>query len=145
MRIKESLTTKYMAKNKTTETDLSVTDFVNAQKGETKRADSFRLIELMSKITKLEPKMWGKSIIGFGTYHYKYASGHEGDAPLIGFSPRTAALTLYISDIEREGFLEKLGAHKASKGCVYIGKLDDVDLAVLEKMIRNQIKVVSGQ
>lgn len=145
MRIKESLTTKYMAKNKTTETDLSVTDFVNAQKGETKRADSFRLIELMSKITKLEPKMWGKSIIGFGTYHYKYASGHEGDAPLIGFSPRAAALTLYISDIEREGFLEKLGAHKASKGCVYIGKLDDVDLAVLEKMIRNQIKVVSGQ
>jgi len=134
-----------MPKNKTTETDLSVTDFVNVQKGETKRTDSFRLIELMSKITKLEPKMWGKSIIGFGTYHYKYASGHEGDAPLIGFSPRAAALTLYISDIEREAFLEKLGTYKASKGCVYIEKLEDVDLTVLEKMIMHQIKVVSGQ
>lgn len=134
-----------MDKNKTTETDLSVIDFVNAQKGETKRKDSFRLIELMSKVTKQEPKMWGKSIIGFGTYHYKYASGHEGDAPLVGFSPRAAALTLYLSDIEREGFLEKLGKHKASKGCVYIAKLEDVDLTVLEKMIRHQIKLVSKQ
>jgi len=134
-----------MAKNKTIETTASVDDFVKALKGEEKRADSFRLIELMKKITKLEPKMWGKSIIGFGTYHYKYASGHEGDAPLIGFSPRAAALTLYISDIEREGFLEKLGTHKASKGCVYIEKLEDVDLTVLEKMIKNQIRVVSGQ
>lgn len=134
-----------MAKNKTTETTESVTDFVNGLKGEVKRADSFQLIQLITKITKLEPKMWGSSIIGFGSYHYKYASGHEGDAPLVGFSPRAAALTLYLSDIERDGFLEKLGKHKASKGCVYIAKLEDVDLVVLEKMIRNQIKFVSGQ
>lgn len=134
-----------MAKNKTIETTESVDDFVHALKGEAKRADSFQLIELMKKITKQEPKMWGKSIIGFGSYHYKYESGHEGDAPLVGFSPRAAALTLYLSDIEREKFLEKLGKHKASKGCVYIEKLEDVDLAVLEKMIRNQIKVVCGQ
>lgn len=132
-----------MAKNKTTETDLSVTDFVNALKGESRRKDAFRLIELITKITKLEAKMWGGSIIGFGSYHYKYASGHEGDAPLVGFSPRATALTLYIPAIEREAFLEKLGKHKASKGCVYIENLEDVDLAVLEKMIKNHIKLVS--
>ena len=132
-----------MAKNKTTETDISVTDFVNALKGETKRADSFRLIELIRNITKLEAKMWGKSIIGFGSYHYKYESGHEGDSPLVGFSPRAAALTLYIPAFEiREPFLEKLGKHKTSKGCVYIAKLEDIDLAVLEQMIRKHIDVV---
>lgn len=132
-----------MAKNKTTETDISVTDFVNALKGETKRADSFRLIELIRNITKLEPKMWGKSIIGFGSYHYKYESGHEGDSPLVGFSPRAAALTLYIPAFEiREPFLEKLGKHKTSKGCVYIAKLEDIDLAVLEQLIRKHIDVV---
>ena len=132
-----------MAKNKTTETDISVTDFVNALKGETKRADSFRLIELIRNITKLEAKMWGKSIIGFGSYHYKYESGHEGDGPLVGFSPRAAALTLYIPAFEiREPFLEKLGKHKTSKGCVYIAKLEDIDLAVLEQLIRKHIDVV---
>lgn len=132
-----------MAKNKTTETDISVTDFVNALKGETKRADSFRLIELIRNITKLEAKMWGKSIIGFGSYHYKYESGHEGDSPLVGFSPRAAALTLYIPAFEiREPFLEKLGKHKTSKGCVYIAKLEDIDLAVLEQLIRKHIDVV---
>ena len=133
-----------MAKNKTTETDISVTDFVHALKGETKRTDSFRLIELIRNITKLEPKMWGKSIIGFGSYHYKYERGHEGDSPLVGFSPRAAALTLYIPAFEiREPFLEKLGKHKTSKGCVYIAKLEDIDLAVLEQMIRKHINVVS--
>ena len=132
-----------MAKNKTTETDISVTDFVNALKGETKRADSFRLIELIRNITKLEAKMWGKSIIGFGSYHYKYESGHEGDSPLVGFSPRAAALTLYIPAFEiREPFLEKLGKHKTSKGCVYIAKLEDIDLAVLEQLIGKHIDVV---
>jgi len=132
-----------MAKNKTTETDISVTDFVNALKDETKRKDSFRLIELIKDITKLEPKMWGKSIIGFGSYHYKYESGHEGDSPFVGFSPRAAALTLYIPAFEiREPFLEKLGKHKTSKGCVYIAKLEDIDLTVLEQMIRKHIDVV---
>lgn len=132
-----------MAKNKTTETDISVTDFVNGLKDEAKRTDSFRLIELIRNITKLEPKMWGKSIIGFGSYHYKYESGHEGNSPLVGFSPRAAALTLYIPAFEiREPFLEKLGKHKTSKGCVYIAKLEDIDLMVLEQMIRKHIDVV---
>ncbi|WP_018343430.1 DUF1801 domain-containing protein [Cytophaga aurantiaca] len=132
-----------MAKNKTTETTTSVTDFVNALKGEARRKDAFRLIELITTITKLEAKMWGGSIIGFGSYHYKYESGHEGNAPLVGFSPRATALTLYLSAFDsRETFLEKLGKHKASKGCVYIAKLDDVDLTVLEKLIKNQMKEV---
>lgn len=136
-----------MAKNKTTETEISVTDFVNALKGEARHKDAFRLIELITKITKLEPKMWGGSIIGFGSYHYKYESGHEGDAPLVGFSPRAAALTLYLSAYDsREAFLDKLGKHKTSKGCVYISTLEDIDMEVLEKLIRNHMKeVVSGQ
>lgn len=135
-----------MAKNKTIETEISVADYVYALKNEEKRKDSLRLIELITKVTKLEPKMWGTSIIGFGSYHYTYDSGHEGDAPLVGFSPRAAALTLYISAYDsREAFLEKLGKHKSSKGCIYIAKLEDVDLNVLEQLIRNQIKEVSGK
>lgn len=86
-----------MAKNKTTETSQSVTDFVHAfVDSDQKREDSFRLIELMRKWSGFEPRMWGPSIIGFGSYHYRYASGHEGDAPLIGFSPRKAAFSLYV-------------------------------------------------
>jgi len=135
-----------MAKNKTTETDINVSDFVNALKGENNRKDSFRLIELIGKITKLEPKMWGKSIIGFGTYHDTYDSGHEGDSPIVSFSPRAAALTLYLPAFEtREAFLKKLGKHKVSKGCVYIATLEDVDLIVLEKLIQNHMKEVSKQ
>jgi len=86
-----------MAKNKTTETKSSVNDFINAVKDETKRKDSFNLIELIKKQTRLKPKMWGSRIVGFGSYHYKYDSGHEGDAPLVGLSPRAAAITLYLS------------------------------------------------
>jgi hypothetical protein len=134
-----------MSKNKTIETNGSVTDFVSTLKGETKRKDTLRLIELIGKITKLEPKMWGGSIIGFGSHQYAYESGHEGDSPLVGFSPRAAALTLYLPAFEsREALLEKLGKHKTSKGCVYIAKLDDVDLTVLEKLIRNHIKTVAS-
>ena len=90
-------------------------------------------------LTGDEPKMWGSSIIGFGSYHYKYASGHEGDAPLAGFSPRKDALVVYIANEfkDREELLSKLGKHKSSKACVYIKKLSDVDLAVLEKLIVN--------
>ena len=86
-----------MAKNKTTETKSSVNDFINAVKDKTKRKDSFRLIELIKKQTGVDPKMWGPSIVGFGSYHYKYDSGREGDSPVVGFSPRTSALTLYLS------------------------------------------------
>lgn len=127
-----------MAKNKTTETNESIIDFIDAfVEDETKRKDSFELIRIMHEITHFEPKMWGPSIIGFGSYHYKYANGHEGDAPLVAFSPRKAAISLYIytTPENREDLLAKLGKHKASKGCIYIKNLADIDLAVLKNMI----------
>ena len=127
-----------MAKNKTTETNESTTDFINTfVEEETKRKDAFELIKIMQEVTHFEPKMWGASIIGFGSYHYKYASGHEGDAPLVGFSPRKAAISLYINipTENRDELLSKLGKHKASKGCIYVKKIADIDIEVLKKMI----------
>jgi hypothetical protein len=130
-----------MAKNKTTETNSSVTEFVNNVENEVKRDDSFKLIEIFKSLSGFEPKMWGPTIIGFGSYHYKYESGREGDAPLTGFSPRKDALVLYFaSEFEnRELLLSKLGKHKSSKGCVYVKKLSDIDLKTLETMIVNSI------
>ena len=130
-----------MAKNKTTETAISVNDFINAVKDEIKRKDSFNLIEVIKKLTGFEPKMWGPSIVGFSSYHYKYDSGHEGDRPLVGFSPRASGLTLYLSGHfeKREELLEKLGKHKTDKGCIYIKKLDDINIDTLQKMITNHI------
>jgi hypothetical protein len=127
-----------MAKNKTTETNASIVDFISTfVEDESKRNDAFELIKIMQQISHFEPKMWGPSIIGFGSYHYKYASGHEGDAPLVGFSPRKAAISLYIytSPENRDELLSKLGKHKASKGCIYIKKLADIDVEVLKEMI----------
>ena len=127
-----------MAKNKTTETESSVVDFVNAfVEDESKRNDAFELIKIIQEVTLFEPKMWGPSIIGFGSYHYKYASGHEGDAPLVGFSPRKSAISLYIYIVpeNREELLSKLGKHKSSKGCIYIKKLADIDIEVLKNII----------
>lgn len=127
-----------MAKNKTTETNESTTDFINTfVEDETKRNDAFELIKIMQEVTHFEPKMWGPSIIGFGSYHYKYASGHEGDAPLVGFSPRKAAISLYINvpTENRDELLSKLGKHKASKGCIYVKKLADINIEVLKNMI----------
>lgn len=127
-----------MAKNKTTETNESIGDFLAAfVEDETKRKDAFELVKIMQEVTHFEPKMWGPSIIGFGSYHYKYASGHEGDAPLVGFSPRKTAISLYIytSPENREELLSKLGKHKASKGCIYIKKLADINVEALKNMI----------
>ena len=127
-----------MAKNKTAETNESITDFINTfVEDETKRNDAFELIKIMQEVTHFEPKMWGPSIIGFGSYHYKYASGHEGDAPLVGFSPRKAAISLYINipTENRDELLSKLGKHKASKGCIYVKKLADINIEVLKNMI----------
>jgi len=127
-----------MAKNKTTETNESTIDFINAfVEDETKKKDAFELIKIMQEVTHFEPKMWGASIIGFGSYHYKYASGHEGDAPLVGFSPRKAAISLYINvpTENRDELLSKLGKHKASKGCIYVKKIADIDIEVLKDMI----------
>jgi hypothetical protein len=131
-----------MATNKTKETNENVYDFINSfVKTEQKRNDSHALIELMKSISGFDPKMWGPSIIGFGNYHYKYASGHEGDAPIAAFSPRKDSLVLYFAPEfkEREVLLSKLGKHKSSKACVYVKKLDDIDISILKKMIKNSI------
>jgi hypothetical protein len=126
-----------MAKNKTTETESSVSDFINTIADETKRNDSFRLVELMEGITGYPVKMWGAAIIGFGSGHYKYASGHEGDVPLAAFSPRKAAISLYLSQNfpGRAELLSKFGKHKTGKGCIYVNKLADIDMDVLKQMI----------
>jgi len=132
-----------MAKNKTTETKANVADFINSfADTEQKRKDSFALIEFFKSITGFEPKMWGPTIVGFGQYHFKYESGHEGDAPLAGFAPRKDSLVIYMSTEfeKREDLLSKLGKHKSSKSCLYVKKLSDIDLKVLEKIVMNSIK-----
>lgn len=136
-----------MAKaNKTTETAVSVTDFINSyvEKDE-KKTDSFQLIELMSKWSGFEPKMWGPTIIGFGSYHYKYASGHEGDAPIIGFSPRKAEFSLYVYSPTEESktLLDDLGKFKMGKACIYIKKLSDINIGVLEKICTLSIAYIN--
>ncbi|MNY24262.1 hypothetical protein D3C86_1579670 [compost metagenome] len=135
-----------MAKTKTIYTGLDVTDFVNSYvESEQKKADSFGLIELMQEWSGFEPKMWGATIIGFGNYHYKYASGHEGDAPIIGFSPRKAAFSLYVySDTERsQKLLTDLGKFKMSKACIYIKKLSDINISILHEICRESIKYIN--
>ncbi|WP_343694917.1 DUF1801 domain-containing protein [Flavobacterium sp.] len=126
-----------MAKNKTTETESSVIDFINAVDSEAKRNDAFELVKIMTEITGFEAKMWGPSIIGFGAYHYKYATGHEGDAPLAAFSPRKAATTIYfyLPENQREELFSKLGKYKVSKACIYVKKLADIDIEILKKII----------
>lgn len=128
-----------MSDLKTIINDESVTDFISTVPDETKKQDSFTLLELFSKVTDEKPKMWGSSIIGFGQYHYKSEkSKQEGDWLLTGFSPRKQNLTLYIIPgfDDLEDLLEKLGKHKTSKGCLYINKLSDVDMTILEKLIK---------
>jgi hypothetical protein len=131
-----------MAKNKTFETESSVADFINSVADETKRTDSFRLAEIMAQQTGYPAKMWGPAIIGFGSCHYKYESGHEGDMPLAAFSPRKAAITLYLAQEPKtkEELLQKLGKHKGGKGCTYVQKLSDVNLDVLKEMIANAVE-----
>jgi len=126
-----------MADNKTKPTKLSVAAFVNALTDETRRADAKALVKLMRSATGEKPKMWGPSIIGFGSYHYTYDSGREGDMPLAGFSPRKAATVLYIGTgfSDSEALLAKLGKHTTGKGCLYIKNLVDVNPAVLEALV----------
>ena len=132
-------------KNKTAETEVSVIDFINSfVDKEEKKQDSFRLVELMSEWSGYEPKMWGPTIIGFGSYHYKYPSGHEGDAPLLGFSPRKAEFSLYVIDPNKDNkdFLDKLGKYKMGKSCIYFKRLTDLNLDVLKKQSKEIIKQV---
>ncbi len=130
-----------MAQLKTTPNTKSVTQFLNSIADETKRRDCKTLLGIMERITKHPPKMWGSSIVGFGSYHYKYASGREGDWFVTGFSPRKQNLTLYIMSGFRRygGLLEKLGNYKTGKSCLYIKRLDDVDRKVLEQLIAESV------
>ena len=133
-----------MAENKTTPNDQDVEQFLNSVDDERKRKDSFTILELIKQVTGLEPRMWGSSIVGFGSYHYKYESGREGDMILSGFSPRKQNLTLYnMGGFERfDDLLKKLGKHATGKGCLYIKRLDDVDLPALKSLIEESVKHV---
>ena len=132
-----------MYESKTKPTDLSVTDYLNDIADETRRKDCEELVSLMKKATGYEPKMWGTSIVGFDSYHYKYASGHEGDSCVIGFSSRKGDISIYLipgyEDETTKALLEQLGKHKIGKACLYVKRLADVELSVLEKLIANSV------
>jgi hypothetical protein len=122
---------------KTKETDNSVIEFIENVDSPKKREDAYRLLDIFTETTGFQAKMWGPSIIGFGSYHYKYASGHEGDAPLVGFSPRKAKISLYLTTNERvrDDLLKELGKHTTGKMCVYVNKVADIDVEVLKEFI----------
>ena len=130
-----------MAENKTQATTVDPKGFVAAVQHPVRRADAGVLLELMSRVTGCQPKMWGPSIVGFGSYHYKYESGREGDFIMTGFSAQKAKLSVYIipgyDNLGEE--LSRLGKHKIGKSCLYINKLADVDMAVLEEIVRKSV------
>jgi hypothetical protein len=136
-----------MAEQKTKPTEVTASDFLDRIPAEKVRDDCYALIGLMKKITGAEPKMWGPSIVGFGKYHYKYDRGHEGYSCLTGFSPRKQNITLYVMP----GFsghpelLEKLGKHKSGKGCLYIKRLEDVNVNVLEELVRHSVDYLKSR
>lgn len=131
-----------MAANKTVETDASVETFIGAVDNESRRRDSESMIDLMRRVTGCEPKLWGSSLVGFGRYHYRYASGREGDFFLTGFSPRKTAFTVYVMPgFERYAEqLKRLGPHKTGKSCLYLKSLDVVDATILEEIIRDSVR-----
>ena len=138
-----------MAELKTQKNDASVTDFINTfADTDQKRKDAFELLKLMQDFTGYEPKMWGPSIIGFGSYHYKSErSRQEGDWPLVGFSPRKAAISLYVfsGTEENENLLKDLGKFKMGKGCIYVKKLSDINQDVLKKMMKSTIDFLQAK
>lgn len=133
-----------MAENKTKANDASVDGYIEAIDDESRRKDCQALAKLMTKATKQKPLMWGTSIVGFGSYHYKYDSGREGDSCLTGFSSRKGAISVYLmaSFPGHDELLSKLGKHKMGKGCLYINKLSDVDLKVLEQLVVGSVAEV---
>jgi hypothetical protein len=127
-------------KIKTVATGIDPIAFIDKVKSKVKRKDSHELVAIMQDITREPPKMWGPSIVGFGTYHYVYASGREGAICVTGFSPRSGSLVVYVGPgIENEKLMAKLGKHKTGKGCLYINKLDDIDRKVLRRLIEHSI------
>ena len=137
-----------MAEAKTKPTKESVTGFLNKITDPARREDCFAIAKMMEEITGEKPQMWGPSIVGFGTYHYKYASGHEGDWPVIAFSPRKQDLTLYLSLNGYDKFgalMDQLGKHKTGKSCLYIKRLSDIHVPTLKKLIKTSIKDLRAQ
>ncbi|NLD17148.1 MAG: DUF1801 domain-containing protein [Tissierellia bacterium] len=134
-----------MYEAKTRETDKNVIEFIEKIDHPRKKQDAYALLDIFEEVTGYEGKIWGDSIIGFGSYHYKYATGHEGDAPLVGFSPRKAKISLYLAtgDPDREKLLEKFGKHTSGKACVYVNKLSDIDLDILRKLIIHSIEFLN--
>lgn len=135
-----------MAENKTQPTDADVDAFIDAVENDRRREDSRALLDLLRDVTGEEPVMWGPSIVGFGQYHYRYESGREGDWFLAGFSPRTSNLVVYVmSGFPRHAeLMEKLGKHRTGSSCLYINKLDDVDLDVLRELVRRSVEHVAA-
>ena len=136
-----------MAENKTKPTELSVAEYIDALPDPANRADAKALVKLMQSATGEKPKMWGPSIIGFGSRHYKYDSGREGDMPVVSFSPRKTATVLYsvTGFTGSEAMLEKLGKHTTGKGCLYVKKLADVDPKVLEALIVKSVAAIRAR
>ncbi|HEY1164208.1 MAG TPA: DUF1801 domain-containing protein [Chitinophaga sp.] len=132
---------------KTLPTGNSVQTFLDNIPDEMKRRDCFSALQLMQEATGYPPKMWGPSIVGFGSYHYKYESGHEGNAPLTGFSPRKEAITFYVmlGCDNYKALLQKLGKHKTGKGCLYIKKLEDVDTGVLKELVAASTRALQAK
>jgi hypothetical protein len=130
-----------MAAQKTIPTSADVEQYLSSIADEKQRRDCFTLLELMRQVTGEQPRLWVGNIVGFGQYHYKYTSGHEGDAALVGFAPRKSNFSLYVlSGFEgQEQLLEKLGKHKAGKGCLYINRLDDIDLPTLRQIVQGTV------
>ena len=131
-----------MAELKTKPNNQSVVNFLKGITDEQKRRDCFALLDIMKQITKTQPKMWGSSVVGFGSYHYRYESGREGDWFLTGFSPRKQNLTLYImAGFEQyDELLKKLGKHTTGKACLYVKRLEDIDLPTLKNLIRQSVR-----
>ena len=135
-----------MSELKTKKNEASVEGFLKSVENEKRREDSFVVLDLMKEVTSEKPTMWGTSIVGFGSYHYKGASGREGDWMKVGFSPRKQNMTLYIMDGfgSYDSLLDKLGKYKTGKSCLYINKLEDVDQTVLRKLVKQSFKSMSG-
>ncbi len=136
-----------MGTSKTRPTSVSVESFLDSFADDSKRADSRTLIDMMQALTGAEPAMWGPSIIGFGSYHYRYDSGREGDSPIVGFSPRKATLVVYIVPgfNDADALLKKLGKHTTGKSCLYIRRLADIDLSVLRTLVKGSIAAVRAK
>lgn len=132
---------------KTKENENDVIEFIEKVDNLKKREGAYKLLDIFTETTGYPAKMWGPSIIGFGSYHYEYASGHEGDAPLVGFSPRKAKISLYFAtgDTQREELLQKFGKHTAGKACVYINKIEDIDVEVLKELIKQSVAFLRAQ